>query len=251
MAPTRALPQTASGVAQLLLFGGNEELDVLIDRAHRVITILVRSTTTETREFNQLARRIDARLSQLPASVSGYTTGNAILLTRAADRIASGQAKSLVLACGMIGLLLVLYFRSFRLGLVALVPNLVPVVLYFGLLGGLGITLNNSTALMGSIVLGIAVDDTLHLIVEYRRQLARHGDAAHALSEALAHVGRAITCTTLAICFGLLVIGGSELRNQAEFGFLGAATLAIAWIVDVTFTPALCWRLMPGRPARD
>jgi len=242
--PTRTLPSTASGVAQLLLFGGNEELDVLIDRAHQVITILVRSTETETREFDLLARRIDARLAELPKGITGHTTGNAILLTRAADRISRGQALSLVWACGMIGLLLVAYFRSLRLGLFALVPNIVPVVLYFGLLGLTGTTLNNSTALMGSIVLGIAVDDTLHLLVEYRRGLRAHGDPEAALREALVHVGRAITCTTLAVCIGLLVVGASELRNQAESGILGAVTLAIAWLVDVTFTPALCSRLI-------
>jgi len=240
--PGRHIPETAKAVAQLLLFGGNEELDVLIDRAHRTATILVRSTATETREFDILARRIDARLAELPAGLTGQTTGNAILLTRAADRISRGQALSLLLASAMIGLLLIGYFRSLRLGLLALVPNVIPVVLYFGLLGWTGVTLNNATALMGSIVLGIAVDDTLHLLVEYRRALAQTGDPARALHEAVRHVGRAITCTTLAVCLGLLVVGTSELRNQAEFGLLGAATLAIAWLVDLTFTPVLCAR---------
>lgn len=240
--PGRHIPATAKAVAQLLLFGGNEELDVLIDRAHRTATILVRSNATETREFDILARRIDARLAELPAGLTGQTTGNAILLTRAADRISRGQAMSLLLASAMIGLLLIGYFRSIRLGLLALLPNMIPVVLYFGLLGWTGVTLNNATALMGSIVLGIAVDDTLHLLVEYRRALAQTGDPARALQEAVRHVGRAITCTTLAVCLGLLVVGTSELRNQAEFGLLGAATLAIAWLVDLTFTPVLCAR---------
>ena len=242
--PTRRIPESENLIAQLLLFGANEELDVLLDRAHQVITILVRSTATETREFDLLARRIDARLADLPEGIEGYTTGNAILLTRAADRIALGQALSLLLAGGMIGLLLVAYFRSLRLGLYALVPNMVPVLFYFGLLGATGTTLNNSTALMGSIVLGIAVDDTLHLLVEYRRGLTETGDPERALRGALVHVGRAITCTTLAVCLGLLVVGGSALQNQAEFGLLGAATLAIAWLVDVTVTPALCLKLI-------
>lgn len=245
--PVRRIPDSANLVAQLLLFGANEELDVLLDRAHQVITIMVRSTATETSEFNRLAARIDARLAELPEGITSHTTGNAILLTRSADRIALGQAISLSLACAMIGLLLVLYFRSLRLGLFALLPNLLPVGLYFGLLGATGITLNNSTALMGSIVLGIAVDDTLHLVVEYRRGLEAGLGRAAALRESLVRVGRAITCTTLAVCAGLLVVGASALQNQAEFGLLGAATLAIAWIVDVTITPALCLRLLGGR----
>lgn len=242
--PTRRIPESEKLIAQLLLFGANEELDVLLDRAHQVITVMVRSTETETREFDLLAQRIDAQLAMLPEEISGHTTGNAILLTRAANRIARGQVLSLLAAGGMIGLLLIGYFKSIRLGLYALIPNMLPVLLYFGLLGATGVTLNNSTALMGSIVLGIAVDDTLHLLVEYRRALRESGDVEAALRAALIHVGRAITCTTLAICVGLLVVGGSELRNQAEFGILGAATLAIAWIVDVTVTPALCLKLI-------
>lgn len=242
--PTRRIPESENLIAQLLLFGANEELDVLLDRSHRTITILVRSTATETREFDLLARRIDERLARLPDGITAYTTGNAILLTRSANRISRGQVLSLVTAGGMIGLMLIAYFRSVRLGLFALAPNLLPVVLYFGLLGLTGVTLNNSTALMGSIVLGIAVDDTLHLLVEYRRALRETGDVEMALRRALAHVGRAISATTIAVCAGLLVVGGSELRNQAEFGVLGAATLAIAWLVDVTVTPALCLRLI-------
>jgi predicted RND superfamily exporter protein len=242
--PTRRIPDSENLIAQLLLFGANEELDVLLDRAHQVITIMVRSTATETREFELLARRIDARLGELPAEITGHTTGNAILLTRAANQISRGQVMSLLAASGMIGLMLILYFRSVRLGLYALLPNMLPVLLYFGLLGSTGVTLNNSTALMGSIVLGIATDDTLHLLVEYRRGLRKHEDVEEALRHALTHVGRAITCTTMAICVGLLVVGGSELQNQAEFGLLGAATLAIAWLVDITVTPALCLRLI-------
>lgn len=242
--PTRRIPDSEALIAQLLLFGANEELDVLLDRGHRVITIMVRSTATETREFDLLAKRIDARLGDLPVGMTGYTTGNAILLTRAANQISRGQVMSLLAAGGMIGLMLIAYFKSVRFGLYALMPNMLPVVLYFGLLGATGVTLNNSTALMGSIVLGIAVDDTLHLLVEYRRGLRASGNVEEALRHALMHVGRAISCTTLAICAGLLVVGLSELRNQAEFGVLGAATLAIAWLVDITVTPALCLKLI-------
>ena len=242
--PTRRIPDSENLIAQLLLFGANEELDVLLDRAHQVITIMVRSTATETLEFDRLARRIDGRLAELPEGITAHTTGNAILLTRAANQISRGQVISLLVAGGMIGLMLIGYFRSVRIGLYALIPNLLPVALYFGLLGLTGVTLNNSTALMGSIVLGIAVDDTLHLLVEYRRALRETDDIEAALTKALTHVGRAITCTTMAICAGLLVVGASELRNQAEFGILGAATLAIAWFVDVTVTPALCVRLL-------
>ena len=239
------LPDSESLAAQLLLFGANDELDAFLDPGHQTATILVRSTESATQVLDRLADRIDERLQLLPAGVTGRATGNAILLTRTANQIAFGQATSLALATGMIGLLLIVYFRSLRMGLFALVPNILPVAVYFGLMGLFGVTLNNTTALMGSIVLGIAVDDTLHLLVEYRRALAHvGGESAAALRDALTKVGRPITGTTLAVCIGLLVVGTSALKHHVEFGVLGAATLACAWLVDVTFTPALCVRFI-------
>lgn len=246
------IPDSARLAAQLLLFGANDELEKLVDPSRRTATILVTSTSTASRDFSQLAARIDRRLRQLPPPLTGRTTGNAVLLTRSADRIALGQARSLVAACAMIGLILVLYFRSLRIGLLALVPNVLPVAVYFGALGLTGVTLNNATALMGSIVLGIAVDDTIHFIVHFRSQAARLGDGASAARAALAEVGRPVTYTSVVLCLGLLVVATSDLKTQAQFGALGAFTLAVAWLADMTLTPALCSLLplaqAPGRP---
>lgn len=243
------LPDSARLTAQLLLLGANDELEKLVDPSRRTATILATSTSTASGDFSRLATRIDRRLAALPPPLSGRTTGNAVLLTRAADRIALGQARSLVAACAMIGLILVLYFRSWRVGLVALIPNVLPVAVYFGALGLTGVTLNNATALMGSIVLGIAVDDTIHFIVHFRGLAGRLGDRAGAVRAALAEVGRPVTYTTIVLCLGLLVVATSDLKTQAQFGALGAFTLAVAWLADVTLTPALC-SLLPLGPGR-
>jgi len=241
------LPATRALARQLLVFGGNEELDKLVDPSRHTATILVRSTSTSSKEFAQLARRIDARLSQLPSGIHGRTTGNAILLTRASDTISRGQALSLLAACAMIGLILIVYFRSLRIGLIALVPNVLPVAVYFGTLGATGIGLNNATALMASIVLGIAVDDTIHLLVHFRRSSREQPSRDGAVVSALQHLGRPVTYTTLVLCLGLGVVATSQLQTQADFGALGAWTLAVAWLADVTITPALCRVLPLGR----
>jgi predicted RND superfamily exporter protein len=244
----RRLPDTRKLAAQLLLIGANEELDDLVDRPHRTATILVRSSATSSRDFDRLGSRIDERLALLPSHLNARATGNAMLLTRVSDTISRGQALSLVAACGMIGAILCLYFRSVRTGLLALVPNVLPVAFYFGVMGATGITLNNATALMGSIVLGIAVDDTIHFLVHFRRAAKRLGDRTRAAAETLAQVGRPVTYTTVAICLGLGIVATSALETQAHFGALGALTLAFAWAVDVVFTPALCSTLRVEGP---
>ena len=243
----RSIPNSRKLVAQLLLMGSNEELDKLVDPAHRTATIQLRATCTASEEFAALTARIEERLAELPEGLSGSTTGNAILLTRAADRISRGQAVSLVAASVMIGLIMIVYLRSVLLGLAALVPNVLPVAVYFGALGLTGVTLNNATALMGSIVLGVAVDDTIHFLVHFRKSVRHRGDEARAAQEALAQVARPVTYTTLVLCVGLLIVATSQLETQAQFGALGAFTLAVAWAADVVITPALC-SYLPVRP---
>ncbi len=246
----RRLPDTPELAAQLLLFGANDELEKLVDPSRRTATIVVRSTSTASRDFADLASRIDARLDELPPHLSGRATGNAVLLTRAANRISRGQALSLLAAFGMIGLILMAYFRSFALGALALVPNALPVAVYFGLLGLTGVTLNNATALMGSIVLGIAVDDTIHFLVHFRSLARSSGSRARAAAAALSEVGRPVTYTTVVLCLGLLVVATSDLKTQAQFGALGAFTLAVAWAADVVLMPALCSLLPVGKAPR-
>lgn len=125
------------------------------------------------------------------------------------------------------------------MGFIALIPNALPVLAYFGILGLSGVTLNATTGLVACMVLGIAVDDTIHFLARFNHEAKRLADERAGVVEALRRVARPITTTTVALCLGLLVLTLSTLRNQAEFGVLAAVTLAFAWVVDVTLTPAL------------
>jgi predicted RND superfamily exporter protein len=236
----RRIPDSRRLAAQLFLIGGSGELDKYIDGRYRTATILVRSTATASREMADLVRRIEARLGALDQGLTGSVTGNGVLLARATDDISRGQALSLGWAFAMIFGILAAYFRSLRLGIVALVPNLLPVAVYFGALGATGVSLNNATALMGCMILGIAVDDTVHFLVHFRRAARGGGGEAPAAVAALREVARPVTYTTLVLCLGLLVVTTSDLATQAQFGALGAFTLAFAWAVDLVLTPALC-----------
>jgi predicted RND superfamily exporter protein len=236
----RRIPDSRRLAAQLLLIGGSGELDKFIDGRYRTATILVRSTATESREMAALVRRIESRLDALEKGLTGSVTGNGVLLARTTDDISQGQALSLVWAFAMIFGILAFYFRSLRLGIVALLPNVLPVAVYFGALGATGVTLNNATALMGCMILGIAVDDTVHFLVHFRQAARRGGGEASAAVVALREVARPVSYTTLVLCLGLLVVTTSDLETQAQFGALGAFTLAFAWAVDLVLTPALC-----------
>ncbi|MGH0036415.1 MAG: efflux RND transporter permease subunit [Myxococcota bacterium] len=246
---TPGLPDSRRVVAQLLLLGDDGGLSRWVDNPRSRAAIEVRSKVSSSRELSAVVDRTRERIAELPGDLDGEVTGNAVLLTRTADDISRGQVRSLAAALVVIFGILALTFRSLRLGAIALVPNVLPVVLYFGLLGASGVGLTNATALMGCIVLGIAVDDTLHLLVHYRRAARECGRAREALTSALLAVARPVSHTSAVLCLGLLLLGQSELASQADFGWLGAATLAAAWLVDLTVTPALCsWiDVRPGR----
>jgi hypothetical protein len=150
---------------------------------------------------------------------------------------------SVTVATVVIFMLLTVLFTSARAAFIATIPNLVPVAVYFGTLGLLHITLNPTTSLIASIVLGIAVNDTVHFLARFNDDARHQGKEAGAVKSALAAVLRPITLATIALCSGLLLLTTSELHGQAQFGALAAFTLAVAWLADMTLTPALGSRL--------
>jgi len=113
------------------------------------------------------------------------------------------------------------------------------VLFYFGALGWSGVSLNTTTGLVACLVLGIAVDDTIHFLARFNSDSKRLGSEEKGVRSAMVNVGRAVTYTSVALCLGFSLLGLSSLKNQAEFGLLAAVTLAFAWLVDMTFTPAL------------
>jgi predicted RND superfamily exporter protein len=234
------IPKSKRLTGQLLFFGANDELDGFMDRGNRLANVLVRASVFDTELIDSLVARIQRRLDELPAHLEATVTGNPILLNRLENDIVLGQAKSIVWALVLIYGILTLMFLSPRIGLIALIPNVVPIAFYFGALGLSGITLNPATSLIAPMTLGIAIDDTIHYFARFNLEAKRMADERLATVATLRAVGRPVTYTSIAICAGFLVLATSDLQRQVELGALGALTLAFAWLADFTLTPALC-----------
>jgi len=235
-----SLPGSPRLVKQLLLFGGDDLKRGFVDDPLRTANITARTSLDDSASMAALVERIDARLAELPRRLVGRVTGDAVLLNRSVDSVARGQLESLGTALFTIYLTLAALLTSFRVGLVALLPNALPIAIYYGALGWFGIPLTLTTSLIGSIALGIAVDDTVHYFTRFNLEARRLGDERRATASTLRAVIRPVTFTTLGLCLGFLVMTSSELRSQAQFGVLAAFTLAVAWGVDLTLSPALC-----------
>jgi predicted RND superfamily exporter protein len=247
------VPKSQNLASQLLLFAGGDDSDRMIDRGHQLTSVDVLASVGDSGAVGALVDRIEKRLAEFPSAVSASVTGNMVLVSKSVNDVARGQWGSLLLAFGIIFLVLSALFTSFRVGLIALFPNVLPIAVYFGALGATGITLNNSTSLVGCLALGIAVDDTIHYFARFNADARRLGDEQRATRAALVGLIRPVTFTSLGLVIGFLALTTSELRPQIEFGALAAFTLAMAWVVDVTLSPALCaglrivtlWDTMP------
>ncbi|TXH05353.1 MAG: cyclic nucleotide-binding domain-containing protein [Nevskiaceae bacterium] len=234
-----SVPDDASSVKQLLVFGSNDQTRHVIDSRFRTALMTVRINVDGSVPTAALLARIEKQLKALPPPLDANISGSPVLATRTVQEIASGQFESIAIATFGIWLLLSLMFTSARAGFIALLPTVVPVAIYFGTLGLLDISLSPTTCLIACIVIGIAVDDTIQFLARFNADARERGSESTAVKSALASVLRPITLSTVALCLGFLVFTGSELKTQVQFGLLSAFTLFMAWFMNITLTPAL------------
>jgi hypothetical protein len=234
------IPDDPRLIGQLLFFGASDQLESYLDGSRRYAKIDVRTTVVDSSELGELLERVNARLAELPRPLSARVTGNRIVIQSLVDDIVWSQIWSLGSALLVIAVILSLQFLSVRVGLLALLPNVVPLAIFFGALGVLGIPLNLGTSLIAPMVLGISIDDTIHYMSHFRTHAKRLADEKRAALHVLATTGRPMTYTAISLCLGFAVLTASDLSTSAQLGGMGALTLAAAWAVDFTLTPALC-----------
>jgi uncharacterized protein len=246
------IPDTREEIAQYLLLyesSGGEEAAELVSPDYRVASLELRVRVGRIVHMAGLIDRLDASLADEPLDRSTLTlTGIGALWLKLTNYIVSSQVQGFGLALVTVTLVMVVLFRSIPIGLIAMIPNLIPVLLALGAMGFFDITLDYNKATIASIALGIAVDDTIHLMSRFRLEFGIHRNYAVALQAAMQDVGRAVVHTSVALVLGFLVLCFSELRSQAYFGILLAAALTTAMIADLFLLPPLVLWLKPFGP---
>ncbi|MEN8181176.1 MAG: MMPL family transporter [Myxococcota bacterium] len=238
------IPDSRPAVAELLFLAPKGHLDRFTNVNHSRANLIVRTGAVGTAAMRELSRGLEELLREgtLPRDLDAGVTGNAILLARSADGIARSQPLSIGLAAGAILVLIAVGLASWRLGLLAMIPNVLPVLLFFGVLGAGVAPLSLPTSLIGCVALGIAIDDTVHILVRYREE-RRAGRAPEAAAIVAAQrVGRPVTITSFMLVAGFLVVALSGFATLQEFGLLCALTMAICLASDLLLLPALLVR---------
>lgn len=202
--------------------------------------ILVRTTLSGSQEISALAEQISTYAQErFPPDLKVRPTGNLILLTKTTGDIITGQIRSLSLAASVIFVIMSAMFLSARIGLIAMIPNIFPIVIFFGLMGLSGAVLNLGTSIIAAIALGIAVDNTVHLMTRLSAEVHAAPDQETALLHTLGTVGKPSLYASVILFLGFLVLYFSTFVPIREFGLLSAATMVVAFGADVILLPAL------------
>ena len=205
---------------------GQEMFNRFMDPGLKQANILLRTHISGSRDFLALKQKISNFLQdQFGEQFDGHVTGFGIVISQSSQLLTEGLVKSLSLTLILIIAAMSLLFLSAKVGFMAIIPNLFPIVISFGLMGWLGIELSVATSLIASIAIGLAVDDTIHYLVRYNHEFKKDLDKDRALRDTIYGVGRPIIFTTLAISLGFSVLIFSHFKPTAVFGLLMVATM--------------------------
>ena len=169
-----------------------------------------------------------------------YLTGKALLFLKGTKYLVRNLVLSLSLAIFLIALLMAYLFRSFRMIVISLVPNLLPLLITAGVMGYVGVPIKPSTILVFSIAFGISVDDTIHFLAKYRQELAtHHWRIRKSVYAALRETGVSMFYTSIVLFFGFSVFVISSFGGTVALGALVSATLLFAMLANLILLPSL------------
>jgi predicted RND superfamily exporter protein len=239
------IPDSRAAVAEATFLLPKSELRRFSTSNHSRTNLIVRTGRAGSAAVRALEADIRTALDAagLPSEFTTQVSGNAVLLNRSADGIARNQATQVTFAAITIFVLICGVFRSARVALIAMAPNIAPVLIFFGVLGSGIAPLSLPTSLIGSIALGVAIDDTMHFLVAYLAQKNLGRSSKQAARHCIQKVGRPIVLTSIMLVMGFSMILLSGFATLQEFGILTAFTMAVCLATDLILLPALLVRL--------
>ena len=205
----------------------------------RITTFMQDMQTDRMEEIEQELREEAAEI--FPEERYGVSlTGKALLFLKGTKFLVRNLVLSLALAIGLISLLMAYLFRSFRMIVISLIPNLLPLVITAGVMGFLGVPIKPSTILVFSIAFGISVDDTIHFLAKYRQELiSNHWRIRKSVYAALRETGVSMFYTSIVLFFGFSVFTISNFGGTVALGALVSATLLFAMLANLILLPSL------------
>jgi predicted RND superfamily exporter protein len=241
--PAAYHPPESSQQAQKLIAGAGSEgrraLARLVAEDGRTVRLSALVNEMHEQRFLQLVAAARQAITEVPADWQVRLTGQVLLLVEAQQRLVSTQVRSLVLAFVMVFAVLAVGLRSLRLMLLAVPPNLLPVLAAFAAMVAFDLPLDAGTVMVASIALGIAVDNTVHVLANVRRRLEAGLAVDQSTVGTLRDIAPAMVATTATACVGFLALATSEFVPIRDFGLLATVAMAAALVADLVVLPAM------------
>lgn len=236
------IPQGKNGIAEeLFLFelGAKSDLEKFVDDGYQNIRLSVRLPHTDNEESMSQYKIIDKLVKEIFPDTKAAVTGFSMLVVYSTNMLIESMVTSYLITGIVISLVILAFCKTYKLGVLAMIPNFTPIIMILGIMGIFQIPIDMFTLLIGSIAIGIAVDDTMHFLYHYHKYYGQEQSNDKAIYLTLQTSGKAMLFTTIILSGGFYIYMFSEMSSIVNFGLLTATTMILAFIGDVMLTPAL------------
>jgi predicted RND superfamily exporter protein len=238
-----AIPDEREPVAQeLLLFemSGSDDASNFVDHEYRKARMTVAVPIVDSFLMRDHLLAVTAAIRETIGNAAEVVvTGQVPLEARGGTALVTSMGKSYLLALVLLVPLMIALAGNVSLGLISMLPNVIPIVMAMGLMNFMSIRLDMFTTLIASLAIGVAVDDTIHLLHNFKRYHAMSGDVPSAIHWTLLSTGRALLFTSVILAVSFLTFTGAVMVSVRDFGIITAFAIAAAFLADMTLTPAL------------
>lgn len=226
---------------ELLLFenSGSDDMEEIVDSEYRVARVSLRVPLTDAMLYQDFVAELQSGVEKiLGAEIKVHATGLVDLLTTTFANVVRNMARSNLIAFLLITPMMVLLVGHWRRGLLSMIPNILPVVVVIGVMGWFDIPFDAATTLIGAIIIGLSVDDTIHFMYKFQRYSEQTGNTELAVQKTIETTGAAMFFTSVVLCGGFFVFLFAYLKNGQNFGLLAGIAIIVALLADLVFSPA-------------
>ena len=205
--------------------------------------VTVRMKNVGSSRYQEIVKNIKGFIKvNFPLSIGCTITGIVPLLMDMQGYLIESQIKTFTLAFILIFICIALLLKSVRIGMMSMIPNLIPIAITLGVMGYLGINLDVATIMIASVAIGISVDDAIHFLYRFKSELKKDGNHYLAIQRTLSGIGRASVFTTVVATCGFLIFCLSSFKPIQYFGLLTGITMISALAADLFVLPS--WILL-------
>ena len=220
----------------------SEWMDALVDENQQIGRVSLYITDIGTSRMKELKDELRLKIDQIfnPDKYKVILTGTSVVFLEGTTYLVKNLFISLFLAILLISIFMAWMFNSFRMVVVSLIPNLIPLLVTASIMGYFGISIKPSTILVFSIAFGISVDDTIHFLAKYRQELKyRNNNIKDSVVAAIKETGVSMFYTSIVLFFGFFIFIASQFGGTLALGLLVSITLLIALLSNLIVLPAM------------